>query len=268
MKVYNTGETSVELKEKYNPEGSTLRNAQLRMLDMLLYIDKICRDNDIEYTLDGGNVLGAVRHGGFIPWDDDVDIALDRDNFNKLCKILIASPHPQYVLQNNDTDSGYFGVWSVLRDTKSEYIIDTTLHKIRKYRGLQIDIFPLEENCPIWLHKLMVRLHRINNKYFLKYRKIAQIYYDIETKIIFSTSRFGCNLIYRTNYYMYPLGTSWHNKLPLSFMRPTGRVMFEGHEFPAPAKIHEYLECIYKNYMDLPAIDQRDHHKAEYRIWE
>ena len=111
MKVYNTGETSVELKEKYNPEGSILRRAQLRMLDMLLYIDKICKDNDLEYTLADGNLLGAIRHGGFIPWDDDMDICMDRDNYNKLCNILITSPHPQYVLQNNDTDPGFFGVW-------------------------------------------------------------------------------------------------------------------------------------------------------------
>lgn len=268
MKVYNTGETSVELKEKYNPEGSILRRAQLRMLDMLLYIDKICKDNDLEYTLADGNLLGAIRHGGFIPWDDDMDICMDRDNYNKLCNILITSPHPQYVLQNNDTDPGFFGVWSVLRDTKSEYIVDTTLHKIRKYRGLQIDIFPLEENCPVWVHKLAVYAEVIKNKYLLKHKKIAQFYYNIETKIVFPTIRLGCRLVCTTNYYMYPLGTGWHHKLSLSFMRPIGKVMFEGHEFPAPAKIHDFLECIYKNYMDLPAIDQRDHHKAEYRIWE
>lgn len=267
MKVYNTGETATELKEKYNPEGSILRRAQLRMLDMLLYIDKICLDNNIEYTLNAGNLLGAVRHGGFIPWDDDVDIALDRYNFKKLCDILIASPHPQYVLQNNDTDPGYFGVWSVLRDTKSEYIVNTTLHKIRKYKGLQIDIFPLEENCPELVHKSMALIHRINNK-FLKYKKIAQIYYYIETKIIFPAVRYVCKLICKKNYYMYPLGTAWHNKLYYSFMLPISKVMFEGHEFSAPANIHKYLKCFYKNYMDLPPIDQRDHHKAKYRIWE
>lgn len=100
-KIFNTGESAKELKEEYNPEGSLLRKAQLRMLDMLLYIDKICKDNGILYRLDGGNVLGAVRHGGFIPWDDDVDIVLDVKNFKKLCRYLEKHPHPHYKIQNH-----------------------------------------------------------------------------------------------------------------------------------------------------------------------
>ena len=69
--VFNTGETQSELRAKYNPEGSILRRAQMRMLDMLIYLDKVCKEQNIPYRIDGGNVLGAVRHGGFIPWDDD-----------------------------------------------------------------------------------------------------------------------------------------------------------------------------------------------------
>lgn len=266
--IFNTGETPEDLKNKYNPEGSILRCAQLRMLDMLLYIDKVCTDNGIEYTLDGGNLLGAIRHGGFIPWDDDVDIVLDRNNYKKLCHILMFSPHPQYVLQTNDTDPGFFGVWNVLRDIKSEYIVNTTLHKIRKYRGLQIDIFPLEENCPMWIHKIMARFHNFSNRHLLRYKKIAQLYYDIETKILFPIVRSCCNALCKTDYYSYPLGTGWHDILRKSIMRPINKISFEGYDFPAPAKIHEYLECRYNNYMELPPTNKRDHHKATYKIFD
>ena len=81
--VFNTGETQGELRAKYNPDGSILRRAQLRMLDMLLYLDKVCKEQQIPYCLDSGNVLGAVRHGGFIPWDDDMDVLLTRYRLKK-----------------------------------------------------------------------------------------------------------------------------------------------------------------------------------------
>ena len=77
-----------KLRAKYNPDGSTLRRAQLRMLDILKFIDKVCRDNGLKYWLEGGTLLGAVRHGGFIPWDDDTDIAMTREDSMKLVKIL------------------------------------------------------------------------------------------------------------------------------------------------------------------------------------
>lgn len=54
-----------------NAAGTALRKHQMKMFDMLVYIDKICQDNDIKYCLSGGTLLGAVRHKGFIPWDDD-----------------------------------------------------------------------------------------------------------------------------------------------------------------------------------------------------
>ena len=84
--IYNTGETSEELKEKYNPDGSDTRRAQLRMLEMLHFIDDICKKNNIEYYINSGTLLGAVRHGGFIPWDDDLDICISRKIGRASCR--------------------------------------------------------------------------------------------------------------------------------------------------------------------------------------
>ena len=154
--IYNTGETDETLKAEYNPEGSILRKCQLRMLEMLCYFDDICKKIGIEYGLDGGNVLGAVRHGGFIPWDDDIDVHIRKEDETKLIKYLLKNPHPQFVLQCNKTDPKCYNPWPVLRDLKSEYFQDSASHNAKKYRGLQIDIFTMQKGTikPLfWFNK-------------------------------------------------------------------------------------------------------------------
>ena len=87
-RVFNTGETEEELRKLYNPEGSSLRKAQLRMLDMLLYLFETAKKAGVSCRLDGGNVLGAMRHGGFIPWDDDIDVVVSHHDFKILCRYM------------------------------------------------------------------------------------------------------------------------------------------------------------------------------------
>ena len=141
--TYNTGESSEELRQKYNPDGSVLRKVQNRLLEMMLYLDEVCKAIDVPYRLDGGNVLGAVRHQGFIPWDDDVDIVVEDQYYDKLCSYLASHPHPQFVFQSPETDKGYFRFWNTIRDTKSEYVHKkgNALNDAFEYRGLQVDIF-------------------------------------------------------------------------------------------------------------------------------
>ena len=81
------------LKEKYNPEGSKLRKYQLHLADTLKEFDRFCRAHDIVYYLAYGTLLGAVRHKGFIPWDDDADIWMDRENYKKLSELMIGENH-------------------------------------------------------------------------------------------------------------------------------------------------------------------------------
>ena len=73
----------------YNGEGTLLRQAQLRMLNILLEVDKICRKNNLSYWIDYGTLLGAVRHKGYIPWDDDIDISMPSDDYKKFTEIAI-----------------------------------------------------------------------------------------------------------------------------------------------------------------------------------
>ena len=77
-----------ELKARFNPEGSPLRLQQLRMKEMLKVLDGICRKHDIPYWIASGTLLGCMRHGGFIPWDDDLDVEMLRSDYKRLLRIL------------------------------------------------------------------------------------------------------------------------------------------------------------------------------------
>lgn len=268
-KIFNTGETSITLKETYNPEGSVLRECQLRMLEMLIYIDNVCNLLGIPYILDGGTVLGAVRHGGFIPWDDDVDISIPRKYFRKLNKYLEENPHPQFVIQNSRTDSGYMGAWSVLRDTKSEYIQDTKIHNIRKYRGVQVDIFPLEETFGPKVHWFANRLadHFIEKQIGKGNLVMARIGYILCYKFVFPTIRFA-SIFNRNNKLMYTLGTCWFQTFDKDLFHNRSTIEFEDFSFFGPHDINKYLHELYGDYMALPTIDKRDHHQATYKIWD
>ena len=268
--IFNTGETNFTLKEIYNPEESLLRKCQLRMLDMLIYIDDVCKKINVKYSLDGGNILGAVRHGGFIPWDDDVDIILERDDYEKLCKYLKSNPHPQYVLQTPDNDPFYINYWNILRDTKSEYLQESSVHKLLRYRGLQIDIFPIENNVIPILHKLFFRIHYINrNRLLLRNRIISRMLYKIGEIIVLPIVRLCSKLSCRRGVYSYSYGLPWYREWKNNILFPYKPIFFESHYFPAPSDINAYLKTQYgEDYLNLPKETERNHHQTAYKIWE
>ena len=269
--VFNTGETSEELKEKYNFEGSVLREAQCRMLEMLKYLDEVCKSLMIEYRLSDGNVLGSIRHKGFIPWDDDMDIALERNDWIKLISYLKKNPHQQFVIQDHDTDPNYYGSWAVLRDLHSEYIIDSDIHKIRKYRGLQVDIFPFEKGNIMLFQRISSSFTWWNNRVNAKSRPlVAKFFYFFQFKLLYPFFRILTRLLRllrKEDYFMHCYGAYWKDRFPVDVCKPYKPILFEGQLFPGPAKPYDYLKILYKNYMDLPPEDKRRIHKADYIIW-
>ena len=275
IKQFNTGETVEDLKEIYNPEGSIKRRIQLRLLDMLVYLDKVCKEIKVDYRLDSGLVLGAVRHGGFIPWDDDMDVAIDSyADYKRLCNYLKAHPHSQYVLQDDTTDNGHFKYWSTLRDLKSEYIHmeegEDILDKMLKFRGLQIDICPFDRGVFQSLYLNYAKLNRKEKWALLEHKYI-------KLKVIHSVRKCICNPILRLvsclwgnrQLYMYSYGIPFkYRHIPKDVLLPHRPILFEGIEFPGPAKPEKYCEIFYGNYMDLPPVDERDHHMVTYKIWD
>ena len=113
------------------------------LVEMLLWFHSICEENHLTYYMLGGTMLGAVRHGGFIPWDDDIDIGMPREDYNRLEQLLKENTlQTRYILETPDTpEKDFYYPFSKLYDTATT-LIENTRYKIK--RGIYLDIFPLD----------------------------------------------------------------------------------------------------------------------------
>ena len=226
-------------------------------------------------SLKEGLLLGAVRHKGFIPWDDDIDVGIHVKDVERVRDIFMNEKHPQYVFQCAETDPYCFYMWDTLRDTKSKYVHSQhkmiVLEKLKKYRGVQIDIFPFDNHVNM----------KVNN--ILRYKEwgkttirilgdsrcamwLAWALHKIQL-VLFSVARL---LTKRKTIGRMPmgLGTGKGYFYPDGTLFPTSRVFFEGHEFPAPHDVDMFLRCHYGDYMQLPDDAEYNHHQlSDIEIW-
>ena len=123
---------------------SDIRRIQLIQLDMIKKVHEVCRANGLRYTMLGGTLLGAVRHRGFIPWDDDLDIGLPRPDYERLLALLEKHPIEGCFLQTFATDPHYVQPYAKLRKNGTRYV-ESFWKDIDMHQGVFIDIFPLDK---------------------------------------------------------------------------------------------------------------------------
>lgn len=269
--TYNTGETNEELRALYNPEGSELRKIQERLLMMLEYLDSICRKIGVPYCLMYGNVLGAIRHQGFIPWDDDIDVMIPKEHYNRLCNYLRDNPHPQYVLQSVETDPRCLRLWNTLRDTKSRYIHQkkAPFDESFKYQGLQIDLFCFEPGVFKKLHYWSFLIyHNTVPKIAVKSYLMGRIVYCFLTKMLFPFFSLLSKFFGNKREYMRSYGNGPNVVYPEDVLFPFKEIIYEGKMFWGPAKPEDYLRLEFGNWKDLPPVEKRNQHNVIYEFFD
>ena len=267
--------TNEELRSRFNPDGSLLRRQQMRMLDILMEVDCICRKHDIRYWLSSGTLIGALRHDGFIPWDDDLDIEMMRSDYLRLMKVLPTELPAWLALQNDETDPNYFFFYAKVRDRRSKLFEHNQYDRLWKEHGVYIDIFPMEQH-PIWLHKLtektvghMYKIWRTSTDDVKAIRKVRRIF-DFNNKILFPFFR---TFLLPLTSHLSPLITSgmgipFHNRRYLNEIFPLTTHVFEGHELPVPGNADAHLRHLYGDYMQLPDLNNIALHVGKLEIYD
>lgn len=261
-------------------ERNKVKDLQNAQLDTLMYVHKICSDMGLSYFLMFGTLLGAIRHEGQIPWDADIDIAMFRDDYEKLKKYLCAQEDSRYFYSDYTTYKHHIAPHAVLIDKKS-HILYSLKEKSRyapAFDGVYIDIFPIDRtSSDRTLQKKQARsLMKVRQ---IIYYKQARIYEGKTTgaekaaKRIISfllspfTLRFLGKRIDRiqqqyescdSDCYVIPTDDTCFDRIvPLDFYFPSRSVSFSGKQVCIPAKTEEILRQRYGDYMELPPEEER-----------
>lgn len=259
----------------------TIKETLQHSLEALVYLDRFCKDNSIRWWLCGGTLLGAIRHKGFIPWDDDIDIMLPRQEFNRLYMSFPQDGRYRFLTVDNTCDFPY--TFGKIVDTTT--IKDETIRSRFKRIGIDIDVFPIDnlpsdtKECEKYYKQISKLGHRldgmtlnygvgksfmstiIKNAFIflhrafefvglLSYRKTQQSFIRLAQKYNdIASDYWGITSI---NHY----GIKERNLKCL--YEKTVMVDFEGYKLPAPEGYHIYLSQLYgNNYMQLPPAEKR-----------
>jgi len=264
-----TPELQEQLRQRYNPDGSVLRTIQLNLTDILIEFDRVCRKNDIRYWLDLGTLLGAARHKGFIPWDDDLDICIMKKDHRKLAKALKKDLQPPFSFIDANTAKGNPRRWA--------RVLNNNITISRMYGTSPKTGEPMEREENIWLDVFMMinatvkSSKRIDPFFGRCYRRrynsledgsfkhfIGICLYPFAQLLVQFMYLWG--KVFRRDCFVYDFGSGFYALRRSADIFPLGEIEFEGHKFPAPGRYDDYLKRIYGDWEKVPDSDKINNH--------
>lgn len=246
-------------------DNATLRKLQLVDLDILDEVVNICDKFNIRYYLISGTLLGAARHKGFIPWDDDIDIGMPRKDYNRFLKVAQQELPEHYFLQHYKTEREYPLHFAKIRNKNTTYIpLKICRHDINF--GVSIDIAPLDGVPNFFCVMLLsiynnaIKRHRFPNvscksmlkEIIVKYLVWRYSTYEINKKIDKLMSRID---FYKCKYVANFFGV-WGKReiFPRDYFGDGVKLEFEGKMYNCPIKVNEYLSHLYgPSWMIIPS---------------
>ncbi|MBR4964252.1 MAG: LicD family protein [Alistipes sp.] len=260
------------LQNRYNPEGSKLRKNQEELLEILIDLAAICKEHNIQWWLSSGSLLGAARHEGFIPWDDDIDITMFRRDFKRLQRIMHKLESEKYVYQSMRSDIEYTNLYGKLRKREGLALTTGKRHQYLKYKGQFIDIFSIEKTSYFAARasKVIYDILQHPTVYIkIKWLRRTMVrFVEFLCLFIINPILRVIGLINPRKEYHYALGMAWpKSTFFIKDILPLTTTKFEGMDMPVPKDMDAYLTNVYGDWRKMPTEEAiyRSIHSQEYR---
>lgn len=257
---------------------SKLRRLQLTQLEILEVIDKICQENDIKYSLYAGTLLGAVRHQGFIPWDDDLDICMSREQYERFLELWTKVKPEGYILQNKENTPEFTQSFTKIRKEHTTFL-QYDWEREKYHTGIFVDIFPVDrmpaKNIQRKLFYWHVMQYQLYTREFIPeksnaiVRLVSKLLLNLSSKakrkerrekLLEKITAYSNDKSLNTVF----IETMNSVKLPYSaeLVNSYTKLRFENKEYMCFKEWKHYLECKFGNYMQLPPETERQwkHH--------
>ena len=259
--------------------------------NILDYLDCVCKNNNLQYFLCGGTLLGAVRHKGFIPWDDDIDVMMPRKDYEKLFEVWPNNPNYKALCHRNTKSFPY--AYGKVIDTRT--VKEEPIRKSCRHIGIDVDVFPID-NIPdnheeaILFFESIERWQALLNRHIITYGLSTNCLKTVAFNLFVFLMRIGELLGIRTVDSIVSGFSKYAQKYNSQDVAYCGitvishygikeknpkiafdgviNVRFEGKDYPAPIGYNQYLCQLYgNNYMEVPPIDKQQTHHSYCAFW-
>jgi len=260
-------------------EGETeLQQAQNVLLRMLKIFHHICEENDLTYFLDSGTLLGAMRHKGFIPWDDDIDVAMPREDYDRFIEIAKDVLPDELFFQSKQTDPQFKRNLVKIVDRRSTVMAPRHVERnVEWHMGIFLDIFPMDYTNHPKVARFFLNFfyYNIKNKYKRTIVKVLRHLFVgiIRKKNVFKLAKKFFSIGQKVNkkymFHGFELKYNFKNSFyTVEEVFPLTKCQFEDYEFYIPKESDILLTKVYGDYMKMPPKEMQRFHFKEIRVDE